>query len=523
MRTNCNRHCDLLVIGGGINGAGIARDAAGRGLSVLLAERDDLAAHTSSASTKLIHGGLRYLESYEFGLVRKSLAERELLLRQAPHIMWPLRFVLPHEPHLRPAWTIRAGLFLYDHLAHRSWLPASRGVDLRRHPAGAALRPDLTRGFEYSDGWADDARLVLLCARDAADRGATVLTRTACVAAARDRHGWIATLRGADAVPFTVRARAIVNATGPWAHQILAKVLGQREAPRLRLVRGSHVVVRAQFAHPYAYIFQNADRRIVFAIPYEHDFTLIGTTEVEVEDLADEHASEDEIAYLLAAASHYFARPIAARDVVHRFAGVRPLVDEQGSASSVTRDYRLQLDAEGAPLLTVFGGKITTFRRLAEEVLALLEPALGGSRAPWTQASPLPGGDMDAMTGDPQRAFEAWVARLLAEHPAAEPTMVRRLARLYGTHARRMLERPGAHLVADVCEAELEHAWNREWARSADDFLWRRTKLGLHLDGAAQARIRAWFAQCATLSDAREPRGPLSARRSAGAAAGRRR
>ena len=484
---------DLLVIGAGINGAGIARDAAGRGLRVLLVERDDIAAHTSSASTKLIHGGLRYLETYEFGLVRKSLAERELLLRQAPHLMWPLRFVLPHEPHLRPAWMIRAGLFLYDHLARRDWLPGSRDIDLRRHPAGTPLRPDLVRGFEYSDGWTDDARLVLACVRDAAEHGAEVRTRTACIAAARNTQHWLATLRNADGSQTRVQARALVNAAGPWAHQVLAEVLGERHAPPLRLVRGSHIVVRAVFAHPYAYIFQNPDGRIVFAIPYERDFTLIGTTEVEVHDPAAARSSADEEAYLLAAASRYFAQPIAADSVVHRYGGVRPLIDEAGDASRVSRDYRLAFDREGAPVLTVFGGKITTFRRLAEEALDLLAPALGCTAPAWTQQGYLPGGDLPANGSTPPEVFAAYVAALqarFAHHPAAT---IHRLARNYGREAEGLLEAGAAPVAGDVSAAELEHAWTREWARDAQDFLWRRTKLGLHLPPGDQAAIAAWF------------------------------
>ncbi len=501
---------DLLVIGAGINGAGIARDAAGRGLRVLLVERDDIAAHTSSASTKLIHGGLRYLETYEFGLVRKSLAERELLLRQAPHLMRPLRFVLPHEPHLRPAWMIRAGLFLYDHLARRDWLPGSRGVDLRRHPAGAPLRRDLVRGFEYSDGWTDDARLVLACVRDAANRGAHVLTRTACVAAARDGTRWLATLQDDAGAQTRVEARALVNATGPWAHAVLAEVLGQRDAPQLRLVRGSHIVVRAVFDHPYAYIFQNADGRIVFAIPYEHDFTLIGTTEVEVHEPADEHAADEEAAYLLEAASRYFAQPIGADRVVHRYAGVRPLLDEPGSAHRVSRDYRLAYDTEGAALLTVFGGKLTTFRRLAEEAVDGLAPWLGCTAPRWTETGFLPGGELSTArlpgaATTPPAAFADYVAGLQRAHPRHAPASVLRLARLYGTEAPALLGANAPALAGDVGEAELDHAWTKEWARTGADFLWRRTKLGLHLAPAEQARIDAWF----------------DARRASGAAAGR--
>jgi glycerol-3-phosphate dehydrogenase len=354
--------CDVLVVGGGVNGTGIARDAAGRGLRVLLCEQHDLASHTSSASTKLIHGGLRYLEYYEFGLVRKALAERELLLDAAPHIMWPLRFILPHEPHLRPAWMIRAGLFLYDHLARRRRLPASTTVRLDRHPAGAALRGSWRTGFAYSDGWVDDARLVVLNAVDARERGARVLTRTHCTRVSRGHGAWSATLLQADGVRHSVRARSVVNASGPWVGSFLDQATPVRAQHAVRLVKGSHIVVPRLFDHDYAYIFQNVDRRIIFAIPFQGAYTLIGTTDVDYQgDAARVQIAPEEVAYLCKLAGHYFARPIGPKDVVWSYSGVRPLLeDESLDPASVTRDYRLELDADGPPLLSVFGGKITT-------------------------------------------------------------------------------------------------------------------------------------------------------------------
>ena len=484
---------DLLIIGAGINGAGIARDAAGRGLSVAIVERDDIAAHTSSASTKLIHGGLRYLEYYEFGLVRKSLAERERLLRQAPHLMWPLRFVLPHEPHLRPAWMIRAGLFLYDHLARRQWLPGSNTVHLQQHPAGAALKAGFDTAFEYSDGWTDDARLVLACVQDAAERGALVYPRTECLAAERGDGAWLITLRDGPHRIRRVRARAIVNAAGPWVQHVLKDVMNQAAPTPLRLVRGSHIVVRKMFDHPYAYIFQNHDGRIVFAIPYEGDFTLVGTTDVEVGDPADARVSADEVRYLLDAASHYFARSLEPDDVVHRFGGIRPLLDDGGKASAVTRDYRLVLDTQSAPALSIVGGKITTFRKLAEDAVDLLAPLLGNRARPWTEDAHLPGGDIPEIDTDPQVNFQAFVRTLAAQVPELPTTTILRLARLYGTRAQRILDRGRTEIVPGVLASELDHCWDAEWARSGDDFLWRRTKLGLHLDADQRERIEGWF------------------------------
>lgn len=369
---------DLLVVGGGINGAGIARDAAGRGLSVCLCERDDLAAHTSSASTKLIHGGLRYLEQFEFALVGKALAEREVLLKAAPHIIWPLRFVLPHQSHLRPAWMIRLGLFLYDHLGRRRTLLPSRRILLNKHVAGRPLRDEFHVGFVYSDAWVQDARLVVLNAMDARERGATILPRKCCVSARRDADGWEVRLEPAQGVPRTIRVRALVNATGPWALQFLDRVAHVGHKHALRLVKGSHIVVRRLFEHDHAYIFQQPDRRIVFAIPYERDFTLIGTTDVDYRaDPAAPHIDDEETRYLCEAVNRYFKRSIAPADVVWDCSGVRPLLeDEQSNASEVTRDYLLELDTHGAPLLNVFGGKLTTYRKLAEEAMNRLAPLL---------------------------------------------------------------------------------------------------------------------------------------------------
>lgn len=493
---------DLLVIGGGVNGVGIARDAAGRGLRVLLCEKDDLASHTSSSSTKLIHGGLRYLEYYEFGLVRKALQEREVLLRAAPHIMWPLRFVMPHMPHLRPAWMIRAGLFLYDHLARREVLPGSEGIDMQRHPAGEPLLDTIQRGFVYSDGWVDDARLVVLNAVCASEHGATVLTRTTVVDAERHGKVWEATLRDAHGTQRTVSARAIANAAGPWVAELLrAKLRGDGvHAPKhkIRLVKGSHIVTRRLFAHDYAYIFQNPDKRIIFAIPYEQDFTLIGTTDVEYQgDAGKAEISAEEMAYLCESVNRYFKRQIGPADVVWTYSGVRPLLEEEnaGNASAATRDYRLDVDgdAEHAPLLSVFGGKITTFRKLAEQAVDKLAPLLGVERDSQTALEALPGGDL------PDRDFEAYVKRLQTQYAWLPAELTRRYARAYGSRITRLLGRAnaladlGPALAPGLYEAELVYLRDHEWARTADDVLWRRSKLGLHLPSDARPAVQAWF------------------------------
>ena len=512
--------CDVLVVGGGINGAGIARDLAGRGWSVVLAEASDFAAHTSSASTKLIHGGLRYLEYYEFSLVRKALQEREVLLRSAPHIMWPLRFVMPHDAAMRPAWMIRIGLFLYDHLARREVLPGSSGVKLRQSPLGQPLKATYTRGFVYSDGWVDDARLVLLNALDAREHGASLHTRTTVVSARRHGDHWLATLRGPEG-EHTVRARALVNAAGPWAESFLrehaqAAATEALATKSLRLVKGSHIVVRRVFQHDHAYIFQNPDKRIIFAIPYENEFTLIGTTDVELP--ADALAgfgkasiNEQEIAYLCQQASRYFDKPVTPADVVWTYAGVRPLLDDaSGDPSAVTRDYLLETHAEGgAPLLSVWGGKITTFRKLAEDAADLVGSMLGDRRAAWTQSAHLPGGDLRDWIGAPQRPdtdFERLVTAVGQRHGWLPPAMARRLARAYGGRIGRVLggaarlEDLGPEIAPGLHDAELRYLVREEWARSADDVLWRRSKLGLHYTEAQRAAVADWFHQQAVSS-----------------------
>ncbi len=502
--------CDVLVVGGGINGVGIARDLAGRGLKVVLCEQDDLAHHTSSSSTKLIHGGLRYLEYYEFSLVRKSLAERELLLKSAPHIMWPLRFVMPHDPSMRPVWMVRIGLFLYDHLAKREWLPASRTLDLRTHPVGAPLKPRYTRGFEYSDGWVDDARLVVLGAVDAAAHGATILTRCRCERAERTPAGWRATLQPLGGAPVALQARAIVNAGGPWTGEFLRARAGVKSARALRLVKGSHIVVKKMFDHDHAYIFQNPDKRIIFAIPYEGDFTLIGTTDVEVEAGAPDSArvEDNEVDYLCEQASRYFARPVLPADVVWRYSGVRPLLDdESGDASAVTRDYLLEFDdgppavagaLDRGPLLSVWGGKITTFRKLAEEAADLLVQRLGEHRPAWTESAMFPGGDLSAWIGAAQRPdtdIRRFNAVLADRHPQLPASMRERWARCYGGRVALLLQAGdlGAEVAPGLFEAELDYLYQHEWARCAEDVLWRRTKLGLHLDAPSRARVADWW------------------------------
>jgi glycerol-3-phosphate dehydrogenase len=496
--------CDLLVIGGGINGAGIARDAAGRGLAVVLCEKDDLAAHTSSASTKLIHGGLRYLEFYEFGLVRKSLAEREVLLRAAPHIVRPLRFVMPHDAAQRPAWMIRTGLFLYDHLARRRILPGSGMVRLAGSELAAPLQERFRRAFVYSDGFVDDARLVVLTAVDAAERGARVLTRTRCVRARAAGGRWHALLRGPDGADIEVTARALVNAAGPWAAAVAREVVGLAATPPLRLIKGSHLVVPKLYEHDKAYLFQNPDRRVIFAIPFQGDFTLIGTTEVEVPGDGDRvAAAPDEVEYLCAMVSRYFRRQITPRDVVWSYAGVRPLLAEDvSSPSAITRDYRLELDLTPAPLLQVWGGKITTYRRLAEQVLERLLPALGSSAPPWTARAPLPGGDLGEpgrTVSDPDGSFHAFASELRRRRPWLPGALALRYARLYGTRAERFLDGAqgladlGEPILLDLHEAEARYLVEQEWARRAEDVLWRRTKLGLRCTKEDAARLEAWL------------------------------
>jgi glycerol-3-phosphate dehydrogenase len=513
--TNLNPvDCAVLVVGGGINGVGIARDLAGRGLSVILAEKDDLASHTSSSSTKLIHGGLRYLEHREFSLVRKALQEREVLLRSAPHIMRPLRFVLPHDAHLRPAWMIRLGLFLYDHLATREFLPGSRGLTLQGHPLGAPLKAAYTRGFVYSDGWVDDARLVVLNAQCAQAHGAEVLTRTRVVSAVRETDGqgepgWRVVLQQAPELgggTRTVRCRALVNAAGPWAAQFLADCAGVRSAHSLRLVKGSHIVVPRMFDHQHAYIFQAPDGRIVFAIPYEQRYTLIGTTDVEIPSMPDQaRIAEDEVRYLCEQASRYFKQPVLPGQVCWSYAGVRPLLeDANASASAVTRDYLLETDdASGAPVMTVWGGKITTYRKLAEQAADQLCQRLGHTARAWTAQATLPGGDVAAQLAQhtgrrptgPDQGMQAWVARLQVQWPWLTAPVLQRWAHTYGTAIdqivgqARSLSELGPTEVPGLYQAELRHLVRHEWARHGDDVLWRRTKLGLHLTPSQQARV----------------------------------
>ena len=491
---------DLAIIGGGINGAGIARDAAGRGWSVFLCEAQDLGSGTSSASTKLIHGGLRYLEYKEFRLVREALMEREVLWGIAPHIIWPLRFVLPHHAGLRPSWLLRVGLFLYDHLGGRKRLPPTRAVDLRRDPAGRMLKPEYTRAFEYSDCWVEDSRLVALNARDAAAKGAEIAPRTRCLSGAREDGLWRLTVRDerTQAVR-TIHARALVNAAGPWVGQVLQTVLRANTPASVRMVQGSHIVVPRLYPEDHCYIFQNADGRIFFVIPYERDFTLIGTTDQDYKgDPAEVRASADEIGYLCRAASEYFAKPITPDQVVWTYSGVRPLFDDGASkAQAATRDYVLEIDApEGQPaMLSIFGGKITTYRRLAEAALQKLAshlPRPAGRASGWTGTETLPGGDF------PVDGFEALVASICARHPDAPAATVHRLVRAYGTDAADIVSGGlGRTLAADLTEGELRHLVAREWAVTAQDVAWRRSKLGLRMDAADFARVEAALVELA--------------------------
>jgi glycerol-3-phosphate dehydrogenase len=495
--------CDVLVVGGGINGAGIARDAAGRGLCVVLCEKDDLASHTSSASTKLIHGGLRYLEYYEFRLVHKALAEREVLLRSAPHIMWPLRFVMPHDAGQRPALLIRAGLFLYDMLAKRELLPGSRGIDLRCHPAGRPLKAEFRRGFEYSDGWVDDARLVVLNAMDACAKGACILTRTTCVGVERQADHWTATLRKADGTEKRIKARTLVNAAGPWTQSFLQAAGVKQQARHLRLIKGSHIVVKRIFEHDQAYIFQNKDGRIVFAIPYEREFTLIGTTDLEYTgDPQRVVIEESEIRYLCELASSYFREPVRPADVVWTYAGVRPLLEDAAAdAKAVTRDYFLELDKEGAPLLNVFGGKITTFRKLAEDAVDILCKSLGRPEQGWTEKACLPGGDLfgSAPMNRSVQEFCQWAAAVQVKYSWLAPELVKRYVRAYGTRVHTLLDGcasladMGEEILPGLYEVEVRYLRRKEWAVTAADILWRRSKLGLHLPAGAEARLDAWL------------------------------
>ena len=494
---------DLLVVGGGINGAGIARDAAGRGLSVLLVERDDLASHTSSWSTKLVHGGLRYLEHYEFRLVRESLKEREVLLRAAPHLVRPMRFVLPHHEGLRPSWLLRFGLFLYDHIGGRKLLPPTETIDLTQGPLGAPLKDVFERGFEYTDCSVDDSRLTVLCAVDAAARGAHVATRTELTGGRRADGAWLCELRSEAEGERRVRARAVVNAAGPWVSSLLDGFGGAKSTKKIRLVKGSHIVTDALYEHDRAYIFQNADDRIVFAIPYIHGGTLIGTTDVPYEgDPAKAEASEDEINYLCDAVSEYLDRPVTPADVRSTYSGVRPLYDDLSAkdAQAVTRDYAFDIDrgedearpsdALSAPLLSVFGGKLTTFRKLAEHAMDELGPSLGATGS-WTDEAALPGGEMG------YEDWDAWKARTAARYRFLPQPLLDRLCAAYGTRIERVLgdaasmDDLGASYGHGLTEREVRYLREAEFARTAEDILERRTRLGLRFDPCEAAALAA--------------------------------
>ncbi len=488
---------DTLIIGGGINGTGIARDAAGRGLKVLLCEQDDLASHTSSASTKLIHGGLRYLEHGEFRLVSKALKEREVLLKAAPHIIWPLRFVLPHEPHLRPTWMIRAGLFLYDHLARRDVLPPSESINLATHRFGEPLRAPQRTGFVYSDAWVDDARLVVVNALDAHERGAMIHLRTRCVGLTSEGTRWVASLQSPDGNTQTIRARSVINAAGPWVTRFLNAYTPIRAHHAVRLVRGSHIVVPKLFEHEAAYLFQNVDGRVVFAVPYEQHFTLLGTTDVDDQsDPTHPSISSEETSYLCTLATHYFKQSVTPEDVVFSYSGVRPLLqDESTDPKSVTRDYDLEWSCESPPLMSVFGGKLTTYRRLAEDALALLQKKLGTQGTAWTAKTPLPGAD--AAQGD----FSQFAATTRLRYAHAPSELIERLIRTYGTRLThwwpdgKPLAALGPEVLPGLYAAEIQYLRQVEWACTAEDILWRRTKLGLHLEPSAISTLNQWLLQ----------------------------
>ena len=497
---------DVLVVGGGINGTGIAADCAGRGLSVLLCEQQDLASATSSNSSKLIHGGLRYLEHYEFRLVKEALAEREVLLRNAPHIMWPMIFRLPHQPHLRPAWLIRTGLFLYDHLAKRVTLPASRGI---RFGADSPLQSHIKKGFEYADGWVDDSRLVVSNALAAAEHGATIATRTRCIQARRQQDHWLVTLQPAQQAAYQIKTRAIVNAGGPWVAKLFDEALEDKSPQNVRLVKGSHIVVPRLHTQPHAYMLQNQDQRIVFVIPFEDNFTLIGTTDVEYQgDPGKVQISSEEISYLLDISNHYFNQQLQPSDIVSSFSGVRPLLDdESASAQTVTRDYKLELSTQQGtlPLLSVFGGKITTYRKLAEaatEKLVEFFPQASGS---WTATKPLPGGDfVDVATLS---------SELQTLYPWLPEQIRKRYLRSYGSRSHLILQQAAS--MADLGQdfghglfaAEVKYLITQEWAHTAEDILWRRSKLGLYFS-ATQTAALADFIVAQTTTSANIPVAP---------------
>ena len=490
---------DLFIVGGGINGCGIARDAVGRGYSVCLCEAGDLGGGTSSASSKLVHGGLRYLEFYEFGLVRKALMEREVLWKIAPHIIYPLRFVLPYHKGMRPAWLLRLGLFIYDHIGGRKLLPPTRVVDLTRDETGAPLRPKFHKGFEYSDCWVDDSRLVVLNARDAVDRGARIRAHTKVTRMSRQNGHWHIEIKDTDSgATEEINAKLVVNAAGPWVDEVLKDVLGRNDSHNVRLVRGSHIVVDRLFDHDRCYILQNSDNRIVFAIPYERDFTLIGTTDEDHKQGLDSiEASRDEVTYLCDLVSDYFKTAVTPDDVIWRYSGVRPLYDDQASkAQETTRDYIIAKEGNDseAILINIFGGKITTYRKLAEAVVAMAEEALGTKDEAWTANATLPGGDFDATR------FDDLAKRFQTRYPFIEPSHMSRLLRAYGTRTEVVLgaaqspEDLGQHFGADLYEAEVKYLMENEWARDVDDVLFRRTKLGIRFQADERSALGQYMA-----------------------------
>ena len=487
---------DVVVIGGGINGAGIARDAAGRGLSVILCEKDDLSQGTSSRSGKLVHGGLRYLEYYEFRLVRESLIEREVLLNSAAHIIWPLRFVLPHSPDDRPAWLVRLGLFLYDNLGGRKKLPGTRTLDLHRDPEGAPIKEQYRKGFEYSDCWVDDSRLVLLNALDAAARGARILTRTRCASARRVDGLWQVQLQSSTGETRQVTARALVNAGGPWVNEVIESVEGTHSTRKVRLVKGSHIIVPKFWTGQQAYLVQNNDKRVIFINPYEGDKALIGTTDIAYEGSPDHvEVAEEEIDYLISAVNRYFKNQLHRADVLQSFSGVRPLFDDgAGNPSAVTRDYVFDVEAEeGAPILNIFGGKITTFRKLAEHALQRLESTFPDMGHAWTRNASLPGGDF------PEADFELFLSEVIERYQWLPRDLACHYARLYGTRMEMILqgasslETLGAQFSQLLYAAEVRYLIEHEWAMSADDILFRRTKHGLHMNDQELLEFRRWI------------------------------
>ncbi|MFQ5994881.1 MAG: glycerol-3-phosphate dehydrogenase [Acidiferrobacterales bacterium] len=495
-----NQVIDLFIVGGGINGVGIARDAAGRGLNVALCEQGDLGSATSWTSSKLIHGGLRYLEHYEFRLVRESLAEREILLRAAPHLIRPLRFVLPHVPTLRPAWMLRAGLFLYDHLSRRVTLPGSEALNLRQSPFGAGLRPEFRKGFAYSDCQVDDARLVIANARSATALGAKVLVGTACIGAEVLDGLWQVHLKSQESgAANVIRARTLINVAGPWASRVAASIKGVKPPQVTRLIKGSHIVVPRVHEGQHAYLLQNDDRRQVFVIPFEDDYSLIGTTEVELHgDPGSVSISADEIDYLCRAVNRYLVCPVKPEDVVWSYAGVRPLFGNgEADLSSITRDYELEFDTVdgAAPMVTVYGGKITTYRSLAEHVLTQLKPYFPNMQRAWTTLAYLPGGDF------PDGDLDSFVRSLAKDRPKLALSLLTALARRYGTLCTEVLdgatdiEAMGQHFGAGLYAREVEYLVEREWARTAEDVLWRRTKTGLHMSPQQRTNLAEYFSR----------------------------